>query len=211
MINHALFKSTLFLSGGIIAKVYGTRDLYQIKGVFKRMPMVGLATVLAIFGITGTPIFNGSVSKYFIMSGVEGALSWILVFMSLGTIISFTKYSTMLFGTCEDKEHVKVDKWQQMPVLFCGILCFLGGVFGADFINFLFDLEVSIDTIGYLEKVFVFIGSLAAGILIYRFYVKKSKLLLRIRQIDMGFRAICVATGVFFVVLLLVVRFVYAT
>ena len=38
IINHAIFKSTLFLTAGIIIEQYQTRDIRQIRGVFKRMP-----------------------------------------------------------------------------------------------------------------------------------------------------------------------------
>jgi multicomponent Na+:H+ antiporter subunit D len=211
MINHALFKSTLFLSAGIIANAYGTRDLYQIKGVFKRMPLVGVATILAVFGITGTPIFNGSISKYFIMSGIEGALNWLLIFMSLGTIISFTKYSSMLFGSGGGAAaSKKVDIWQQVPILVLGSLCFFGGIFGAQFIIVLFKVDVSIDTAGYFEKAGVFFISLAAGFLIYKYYITKSRLLKTVRKIDLGFRGICVAIGMFFATILLVAGVFYA-
>ena len=48
IINHAIFKSALFLTAGIIIEEYGTRDLREIKGVYKRMPFVSIFTFMAI-------------------------------------------------------------------------------------------------------------------------------------------------------------------
>ncbi|MCL1936463.1 MAG: proton-conducting membrane transporter [Defluviitaleaceae bacterium] len=208
MVNHAIFKSTLFLATGIISYAYGTRTIYDIKGVFKSMPLVGTATLLAIFGITGTPIFNGSISKYFIMSGQQGIMQYILIFMSLGTIISFVKFSTMLWGKPNiNIETKKVDIAQQIPILLLGSLCFLGGVFGQQFILFMFNTELSVNPAGYLEKIIIFFISLVVGILIYKYYIKKSKLLKRVKQIDLGFRGICIAMGIFFGIMLIYVGF----
>ena len=209
MVNHALFKSTLFLSAGIIAYAYKTRNVYNIKGVFKTMPLVGLATILAVFGITGTPIFNGSISKYFIGTGVYGYLNWLLIFMSLGTIVSFIKYSTILFGPKNEEITKKVDIMQQIPILILGSLCFLGGLFGQQAINFLFNTQVSIDSAGYLEKMGIFAASFGLGFLIYKFYVKKSKFLLNLRQFELGFREINIALGTFFAALILIVGVFY--
>ena len=207
MINHALFKSALFLTGGIIAYAYGTRNIYEIKGVMRRMPLVGISALLAILGITGTPIFNGSISKYFIVSGIEGPLSWVLIFMSLGTIISFIKYARILFG--DSGEGVKkVDVWQQVPVLVLGLLCFLGGIFGRQFIYFLFNVQLSVDPAGYLEKAGIFFASLTAGYLIFKYYVSHSKLIKKMGQLELGFRHIMMAIGIFFGTLLVFVGFV---
>jgi len=208
MLNHALFKSTLFLSAGIIAHVYKTRNLYDIRGVFKNMPLVGIATLLAIFGITGTPIFNGSVSKYFIATGVDGAMSWILVFMSLGTIVSFIKYSGILFGKRDESIACKVDVWQQVPILVLGAMCFVGGIFGQQVITFLFQTEARIDGMGYLEKMGIFFASLVVGFLVFKYYVKNSKLLKKVRTVDLSFRTICIAIGAFFACMLIFTGFV---
>ncbi|MCL1995084.1 MAG: proton-conducting membrane transporter [Defluviitaleaceae bacterium] len=208
MMNHALFKSTLFLSGGIIAYAYGTRNVYEIRGVLKKMPVVGVATMLAVFGITGTPIFNGSISKYFISSETYGLMNWILIFMSLGTIVSFIKFSTILFG--EPKKEIgekKVDILQQIPIIVLGSLCFLGGIFGRQFIDILFNVQLTIDPAGYFEKSLIFFASLVVGYLLFKYYVKDSKLIKTAGAMELGFRSIIMAIGLFFATILLFVGF----
>jgi len=204
VISHAFFKSGLFLSAGIVAHAYGTRDLYKIHGVLKRNPLVGIGIILTVLGITGAPFFNGSISKYFIVSGANWIINVAMIIINLGTTISFIKYSSMLFGKHEQEQSaIKADIFQQVTVFILGILCLAGGIFGEQSIKFLFNASVKIDAAGYLQKAVIFFISAAVGYLIFKFYIKKSKLLKRIRAIDLGFRGICICIGLFFALIML--------
>ena len=233
--NHSLFKAALFMGAGILSKAYGTRNVEDIRGVLRRFPIIGIALIMAILGITGAPLFNGSISKYFIMYGTTWYITWLLIFINLGTIIVFTKFSTMLFGHFEGEEaysrkpklirKVETDMHRrdkraklrnyaeaipvnkQIAVTVLGIICFVGGIFGSRLITFLFGVEVSVDTAGYLEKTAFFAGSVIVGILIYKYFVKKSEFLKRFCAIDFGFRGTCAALGGFFAAVLIVLGF----
>jgi len=204
IISHAFFKSGLFFSAGIVAHAYGTRDLYKIRGVLRRNPTVGIGIIMAVLGITGAPFFNGSISKYFIVSNANWIVNGAMIFINLGTTISFIKFSTMLFGKYDgDQGHIKVDICQQAAVLIMGILCLAGGIFWEQSIKFLFNTSVKVDTAGYFQKTVLFFISVAVGYLIFKFYIKKSKLLKRIRAIELGFREICICIGLFFALIML--------
>jgi len=200
--NHAFFKGGLFLSAGLIIKSYGTRDVYKIRGVLKRYPVLGAATIMSIFGITGAPLFNGMISKYFITYGANPLMNGVLIFMSLGTIISFVKYSTMLAGE-PTGEIIKSDQNKQFAVLILGTLCLIGGLFGGQFIYFLFGVPTDMSLAGYFEKVAIFAASLVAGYLIFKYYVSRSKLMKKVKAIDLNFKSICVSIGGVFAVILL--------
>lgn len=202
--NHAFFKGCLFLGAGLLAKAYNTRDVYSIRGVLKTYPILGVSTIMAIFGISGAPLFNGMISKYFIAYGAYGLLNWLLIFMSLGTIISFVKYSGMLFGNNAHRV-VKIDLNMQIACLILGFMCLVGGVFGSQFVYFLFDVTVSIGLSGYLQKVGIFFASLVAGYLIYKYYVSTASIFKKIKGIDLSFRKICVSIGMVLVITLVVV------
>jgi len=202
--NHAFFKGGLFLSAGLIIKAYGTRDVYKIRGVLKRYPILGTATIMAILGITGAPLFNGMISKYFITYGADQVMNVVLIFMSLGTIISFVKYSTMLTGQPPAEViGVKIDKNKQIAVLALGFLCLVGGIFGGQFVYFLFRVDTNVSLWGYFEKAGIFAASLAAGYFIYKYYVSRSKLFKKIKAFDLSFKGICVSIGGVFAVILL--------
>jgi len=205
--NHAIFKSALFMCAGVLTKAYGTRDIDKIRGVLKEYPTVGAATAMAVLGIIGTPFFNGSVSKYFITSGAGLLVEGLVVFINLCTITVFIKYSAMLFGQAPDGfTKTKTDVFKQASVLFLGALCLAGGVFGEQAIKFLFGVDASIDAAGYAVKTGLFALSAAAGYLIYKHFVKRSKLFVKLRETDMGFRWICVSIGGFFALTLITAK-----
>ncbi|MBN2404855.1 MAG: NADH dehydrogenase [Coriobacteriia bacterium] len=63
IVNHALFKACLFLGVGAVFFRTGSLDMYHLGGLWKKMPLTFLFTLIAACGITGVPLFNGFVSK----------------------------------------------------------------------------------------------------------------------------------------------------
>jgi multicomponent Na+:H+ antiporter subunit D len=202
-INHAIFKSALFLGAGIIVRMYKTRDISKIRGLRKRSPLLTATTSMAILGIIGAPFFNGSISKYFIMSEVSGTLSWLLVVINFGTIISFVKYSGMFFGDDTSDRNVKIDKNKHLSVAILGLMCLGMGIFGVQLLNFLLGTDVALSAWGYTQKAFTFFISLAIALALQRFIKKAEPILSRVRLIDLNFRGICISIGIFFAVLLM--------
>lgn len=197
--NHAIFKSLLFLCAGIIISKYGTRNITKIRGVFRRMPYVSLAAFAAMLGITGAPLFNGSISKYFIQSGVKGSIvEYALILINLGTIISFIKFSQMFFGG-ELKDRIKVDMGKKTAVAIMGILCLVMGMAGTIVIKNVFNYSVSIDIIEYIKKTAVYFASLAGGYLAYAKYLKRTKFMREGISLELGINGISITMVAFFV------------
>ncbi len=208
IINHGMFKSILFLCAGLIVDEYKTRNIDSIRGVFKRMPLISVAVILAILGITGAPFFNGSLSKYWIAYGVKDSLGEFgLLGINLGTMIIFLKFSAIFFGSSEGIK-AKVDRITRYTALALGILCFLGGIFGQQFIDLLFGHRLPIDPVSYLTKVMVFGLTLGVGILIYIGIVKRWRLLHTIRSLELSFNGACLAIALFFGMTVLYLRLV---
>lgn len=63
-LNHALFKSLLFLGAGAILHASHERDMEQMGGLLKRMPWTGLFFLAGCISISGLPPFNGFVSEW---------------------------------------------------------------------------------------------------------------------------------------------------
>ncbi|MGA2960514.1 MAG: proton-conducting transporter membrane subunit [Candidatus Korobacteraceae bacterium] len=63
-LNHALFKSLLFLGAGAIADATHTLDLEELGGLFQRMRVTGTVFLVACCSIVGLPLFNGFVSEW---------------------------------------------------------------------------------------------------------------------------------------------------
>lgn len=61
--NHALFKSALFLSIGAVYFRTRELDMNKLGGLWRNMPFVAIACLIASFGYSGVPLFNGFASK----------------------------------------------------------------------------------------------------------------------------------------------------
>jgi len=208
IISHGVFKTALFLSAGIISHIYGTNNVYKIRGLLRRSPIVAAVTIAAVLGITGAPLFIGSISKYFLTATAGPLVEWSVIIISVGTIISFIKYSGMLFGKADDTmigDMPTPDKWRLIPSVALGIMCLAGGLFGPQIVRFLFLADVSVDPIGYLQKAAIFAVSAAVGLALYKFVVNGNAILKKIGQLDLSFKAACASMGAFFGILLLFV------
>ncbi|PKN50059.1 MAG: hypothetical protein CVU63_00370, partial [Deltaproteobacteria bacterium HGW-Deltaproteobacteria-20] len=108
VLNHALFKSCLFLGVGAVFFRTGELDMYKLGGLWKKMPLTFLFTLIAACGITGVPLFNGFVSKCLIHHAlVEAAEYHELVSLGIaekifivtcgGTACSFIKLIGFVF------------------------------------------------------------------------------------------------------------------
>jgi multicomponent Na+:H+ antiporter subunit A len=62
-IAHALFKSTLFLTVGVVDHATGTRDLRQLSGLGRRLPALAAIGALAALSMAGVPPLLGFVGK----------------------------------------------------------------------------------------------------------------------------------------------------
>ena len=63
-INHAFFKSLLFLNAGTVMKATHTQDLNKLGGLMTLMPFTAVTCLIASFSIAGVPLFNGFASKW---------------------------------------------------------------------------------------------------------------------------------------------------
>jgi formate hydrogenlyase subunit 3/multisubunit Na+/H+ antiporter MnhD subunit len=59
VVNHALFKSLLFLGAGSVLHATGVGDLDRLGGLLKRMPITGTTFLIGAAAICGLPPLNG--------------------------------------------------------------------------------------------------------------------------------------------------------
>jgi hydrogenase-4 component B len=64
VLNHAVFKSLLFLAAGSFERAVGSLDLDHLGGLLRRMPWTGAAFLLGAAAIAGVPPLNGFVSEW---------------------------------------------------------------------------------------------------------------------------------------------------
>lgn len=93
-INHALFKSLLFLSVGSVVAIAGERDIFRLRPIGRVAPLVAAAVIIGSLGIAGIPPFNGYGSKHLISYTLKRHPAYPLLWAAAaGTIASFIKLS----------------------------------------------------------------------------------------------------------------------
>ncbi len=108
IINHALFKSALFLAAGVIAYKLGELNMYKLGGLWKKLPFTTLVVIIASLGIAGFPFFNGYASKTLLHHalveayehyGVTALLEAERIFMisAAGTVLYYLKFIYLVF------------------------------------------------------------------------------------------------------------------
>ncbi|WP_316149711.1 monovalent cation/H+ antiporter subunit A [Cupriavidus sp. BIC8F] len=83
IINHAVFKASLFMAAGIIDHETGTRDLDRLHGLARYMPHTAVLAIVASLSMAGVPLFNGFLSKemFFgetLAQGLLGDFNWVI-------------------------------------------------------------------------------------------------------------------------------------
>ncbi len=134
MVNHAMYKSCLFLTGGSVEKQAGTTDLTRLGGLARSMPVTTPCFIVAAASISGVPPFNGFFSKELVY---DGALErgWIFyaaaLLGSLLTAASFLKLGhAAFFGKRADNAPQVKEAPPAMlaPMIVLAGLCVLFGV-----------------------------------------------------------------------------------
>ncbi|HVO39812.1 MAG TPA: proton-conducting transporter membrane subunit [Spirochaetia bacterium] len=135
MVNHAMYKSCLFLTGGAVEKQAGTTDLEKLGGLFRRMPVTAVCFIVAAASISGVPPFNGFFSKELVY---DGALErgWIFYAAALlGSVLTAASFLKLghaaFFGKpSEAARNVREAPVPMLiPMIVLAGLCILFGVY----------------------------------------------------------------------------------
>ncbi len=139
MVNHAIYKSCLFLGAGAVERQAGTTDFEELGGLAGLMPVTFITMLIAACSISGIPPFNGFVSKWMVYQGMlEGGSGYHMIFLvvvifgSALTLASFVKvlHAVFLGRRPEKLEGVREAGFtMQLPMIFLAVLCVAFGIF----------------------------------------------------------------------------------
>ncbi|NLZ16546.1 MAG: hydrogenase [Desulfobulbaceae bacterium] len=152
VLNHALFKSLLFLGAGAIQHSTGIRKLDTLGGLMRRMPVTGRSFLTGSVAISGLPPLNGFISEFLIYyAGFLGLrLTGFNLVLVIATIISlamigglasacFTKMVGIVFlGEPRSKEAALATEAKpamRVAMILLACICLLIGLFPAPFIG----------------------------------------------------------------------------
>jgi len=89
VVNHALFKSLLFLAAGAVVQATGIRSVDSLGGVAKAMPVTAFCFLAGAVAIVGLPPLNGFISEFLIYTGLlrsvafETGRAWLLAVLAV--------------------------------------------------------------------------------------------------------------------------------
>jgi formate hydrogenlyase subunit 3/multisubunit Na+/H+ antiporter MnhD subunit len=186
MINHAIYKSCLFLCAGAVEHRTSKTSLENLGGLARYMPITFVGFLISAFAISGIPPLNGFASKWLIYQGVVelsagkiAPIFFVLVAMfgSVLTLASFLKVLHSVFLGEKSKDIVNIKEagfGMLLPIMVLAVLCVGLGVFAQIPIRYLFGavLGTEVTSIGFwnptMATILVLIG-IGMGFVIYLF------------------------------------------
>ena len=142
IINHAIFKASLFMAAGIIDHESGSRDMRQLNGLWKYMPYTATLAMVASASMAGVPLMNGFLSKEMFFTETLhqaslGSLSWFIpVLATLGGVFAVAYSMRFIHDVFFNGEPINLPKtphepprYMRVPVEVLVALCLLVGIF----------------------------------------------------------------------------------
>lgn len=163
LFNHSVFKSLLFLNAGAIDYSAATRDLQQMSGLNRKMPITAGTSLVASMSIAGIPPFNGFFSKLIIIFAcIQSARYGYAVAAVIGSILTLASFMKVqkfaFFGELKERyKNIKeVPLSMKFSMIGLAVICILAGLFLLP--NFKFFLNQGVDVLisgkAYAQAVF---------------------------------------------------------
>ena len=159
MFNHGIIASALFLIVGFIESRMGTRNLGELRGLSKSMPVLYGVFMLVMLAALGLPGLNGFVGEFLILMGVWtshllAGLASILVLMGGLSIVFASIYMLYMFqGSMQEKPTVEnnsdISSSEFKLLLPACILILLIGLYPKPIID---RVSPSVESLLHLEK-----------------------------------------------------------
>ncbi len=141
ILNHAVFKASLFMAAGIIDHETGTRDMRRLGNLRRYLPVTSALAIVASLAMAGIPLLNGFLSKemFFAVALETEAPAPMRVFTSvaallagvLGVAYSLRFVHDTFFGQGPRQlDHLPHEppRWMRIPVAVLVAVCVAVGI-----------------------------------------------------------------------------------
>ncbi|WP_432260181.1 monovalent cation/H+ antiporter subunit A [Cupriavidus sp. TMH.W2] len=142
IINHAVFKASLFMAAGIIDHETGTRDLDRLHGLARYMPHTAVLAIVASLSMAGVPLFNGFLSKemFFgetLAQGLLGEFNWVIpAAATMAGALTMAYSLRFIYGVFFGRAQPDVPnyppheppRFMKVPVEFLVVICLVVGL-----------------------------------------------------------------------------------
>ena len=150
-LNHAIFKSLLFIGSGVIYQNLGTRNIELMGGLVHRSKYFVMLFLIGSIAISGIPPLNGFISEFIIYNGffitareLKNYYPLIMLLSAVGlafvgglAVACFTKINSIMFLGSERKEvkHFNVSFYEYLSLGMLALLCVVIGFYPQPFIG----------------------------------------------------------------------------
>ena len=132
LLNHALFKSLLFMSVGAVMYATGVRRISELGGLRKQMPITSACFFLGALAIAGFPPLNGFWSKLTIYLALARAGLWwaavIAVTVSILTMVVMVRAAYRVFWGARVSSITSASVVNEVPARMWAPMVFLAGM-----------------------------------------------------------------------------------
>lgn len=144
-LNHAIFKSLLFLGSGVVYQNLHTRDIERMGGIVNKAPWFVALFLIGSVAISGIPPLNGFMSEFLIYTGFFESASVLgkyfplfMLVMTVGlafvgglALACFTKINSIMFLGTERTENrlFNVSPVEYVSLGILAALCILFGMY----------------------------------------------------------------------------------
>ena len=135
ILMHGMSKAGLFLCAGIIEQQTHTKDIRQMGGLIKTLPITAVAFIVCAFSVMGIPPLGGFFAKFMVINGaVTGrhlVIAFVFLFGGLMTVMYLLRLFIMIFmGEPRTHHNVKEGSFSMVSsVVMLGVLSLLAGIF----------------------------------------------------------------------------------
>ena len=149
MVAHSITKPILFFSAGNIIQSYGTRNMNEIRGVSKKLPLTSFfmaAGTLAIIGVPPFAVFIGELDLILasLDSTIYGATVLLIILLSIVSA-GFVRHVFPMISGDTDKDIDPHNSYcRYVPILFLLMCSLIVGLFMPDTVNQWLDNVVSL-------------------------------------------------------------------
>ena len=136
LFNHALAKGLLFLNSGSVQHATGTRNLEEMGGLAKRMPVTAATSLIGSLSIAGVPPLSGFWSKLIIIIALVQSNEWFLAVVAvLASVLTLWYYLLIqrkaFFGKLNErwKDVKEAPFWMTLSTVILALLSIGVGLF----------------------------------------------------------------------------------
>ena len=165
LLSHGFFKALLFMSAGCVIHHLETNDIWEMGGLWRRMPIASLTFLVGTLSLAGIPPLAGYFSKEMVISSAfkEFPFFALALFGAYLTALYMGRVFIVAFlNPARSEEKIEEEKVMAVPIIILSLITLFFGLAGGPLIHILGGGEEEGIPLPYLSLLFPLGGFLSA-------------------------------------------------